>query len=273
MITLIVPVYNELPYIPRMMDSIANQTIPFSEVIFIDDGSTDGSAKMLQSFQYRLPNYRVIIHKKNMGVSATRNEGIKLAHGDYITFLDSDDALHPLAHEWMIEGANTGRNVLQFNHYRKYETRANPIMKWIVEPRAYGLEKDGYAGLPYCWCMVWNKLYKKSVIKHLFDTSLQYGEDEIFNLRLLLADEEIYQVKERQGTVIKHFENKQSLSHTKNLDSLIEQDRALNELLNEITKAGVEQYKIDAMIDLIKEHRDSVTYQKLGWEKGVEKHE
>lgn len=263
-ITLIVPIYNEAPYLERCFGSIRRQNVPFNEVILVDDGSTDGSQGIASKYGL-LNGWRFISHEGNMGVSASRNDGIESATGDYIAFLDSDDVLHPNAHEWMIEGAKTGRNILQFNHYRKYVARPNPIMKWMVEPRAYSLKKNGHSGLPFCWCMVWNKLYKKSAIKHLFDTSLQYGEDEIFNLRLLLDDEEIYQVKERQGTVIRHFENKQSLNHSKDLHSIKEQDGALNEILAEITEAGVEQYKIDALKELIAGHRGSATYQRLGW--------
>lgn len=267
-ITLVVPIYNEAPYLERCLESIRRQTVPFNEVILVDDGSTDGSQDIASKYGL-LHGWQVITHEENMGVSASRNDGIESTTGDYIAFLDSDDVLHPNAHERMVEGANTGRNVLQFNHYRKYEARLNPIMKWIVAPRAYSLKKDGHSGLPFCWYMVWNKLYKKSAIKHLFDTSLQYGEDEIFNLRLLLDDEGIHQVEEQQGTVIRHFENKQSLNHSKDLHSIEEQDRALNEILAEITEAGAEQYKIDALKELIAEHRGSATYQRLGW-KGEE---
>lgn len=269
-ITLVVPIYNEAPYLERCLESIRRQTVPFNEVILVDDGSTDGSQDIASKYDGLLNDWRVISHEKNMGVSASRNDGIESATGDYIAFLDSDDVLHPYAHERMIEGAKTGRNVLQFNHYRKYETRLNPVMKWKVEPNVYSLKENGHSGLPSCWCMVWNKLYKKSAIKHLFGTSLQYGEDEIFNLRLLLDDEGICQVKEREGTVIRHFENKQSLNHTKDLHSIEGQDRALNEILAEITKEGVEQYKIDALKELIAEHRGSATYQRLGWKEEEE---
>lgn len=94
-ISIIVPVYNAENYLRRCIDSILNQTYTDFELLLINDGSTDGSAKILEEIKESDSRIRVV-HKKNEGVSATRNLGLKLATGDYITFIDSDDFVDKL---------------------------------------------------------------------------------------------------------------------------------------------------------------------------------
>lgn len=94
-ISIIVPVYNAENYLRRCIDSIFEQTYTNFELLLINDGSTDGSAKILEEVKESDSRIRVV-HKKNEGVSATRNLGLKLATGDYITFIDSDDFVDKL---------------------------------------------------------------------------------------------------------------------------------------------------------------------------------
>lgn len=94
-ISIIVPVYNAENYLRRCIDSILEQTYTNFELLLINDGSTDGSAKILEEVKESDSRIRVV-HKKNEGVSATRNLGLKLATGDYITFIDSDDFVDKL---------------------------------------------------------------------------------------------------------------------------------------------------------------------------------
>ena len=87
--SIIVPVYNVEKYIKKCIDSILNQTYKNYEIIIINDGSTDNSSKIINNYK---KNKKIkIITQKNKGLSAARNKGIKLATGDYILFIDSDD--------------------------------------------------------------------------------------------------------------------------------------------------------------------------------------
>ena len=89
-ITIIVPIYNASKYLKRCIESIVNQTYNNLEIILIDDGSTDDSGSICDYFASKDKRIKVI-HKKNEGVSSSRNYGIKYSAGDYICFLDSDD--------------------------------------------------------------------------------------------------------------------------------------------------------------------------------------
>lgn len=94
LISIIVPLYNDELYMDKMLDSVLNQTYKNYELIFIDDGSTD---KGVEKIKHALSNGKfrglryTIIEKENGGASSARNEGIRLAKGKYLYFLDSDD--------------------------------------------------------------------------------------------------------------------------------------------------------------------------------------
>ena len=91
-LTVIIPAYNAEKYLPQCLDSVIGQTLKDIEVICVDDGSTDGSGKILDEFAARDRRLKVI-HQENAGVSAARNRGIKAARGRYLTFVDADDRI------------------------------------------------------------------------------------------------------------------------------------------------------------------------------------
>ena len=89
-LSVIVPVYNTEKYLRECLDSIINQTFRDIEIICVNDGSTDKSLEILK--EYALKDNRIkIIDKKNEGVAVARNEGIRIANGEFVCFMDSDD--------------------------------------------------------------------------------------------------------------------------------------------------------------------------------------
>lgn len=91
-VSVVIPVYNVEEYLIECLESVVNQTYRDLEIILIDDGSTDGSSKICDS--YALKDSRVsVIHQVNSGLSAARNRGIDQASSEYITFIDSDDVI------------------------------------------------------------------------------------------------------------------------------------------------------------------------------------
>lgn len=90
LISVIIPVYNVEKYIQRCIESIIDQTYKNIEIILVDDGSTDSSGKICDSYQVKDKRIKVI-HKKNGGLSDARNAGITCSTGEYIAFVDSDD--------------------------------------------------------------------------------------------------------------------------------------------------------------------------------------
>lgn len=91
-ISVVIPVYKAEKYLDRCVESVVNQTYKNLEIILVDDGSPDNCPKMCDKWAKKDKRIKVI-HKENGGVSSARNEGIKIATGDYITFCDADDEL------------------------------------------------------------------------------------------------------------------------------------------------------------------------------------
>ena len=102
-LSIIVPVYNAEEYLDRCLISILEQDFVSYEVILVDDGSTDSSPMICDRYSATDPRFRTI-HKENGGVSSARNAGLDLAKGEYVMFVDSDDALLPDALDALFEG-------------------------------------------------------------------------------------------------------------------------------------------------------------------------
>lgn len=103
MITVVIPLYNKRSSIACALDSVLNQSVLPIEIIVVDDGSTDGSAEIVNGFKHPLIR---LIQQLNSGVSAARNKGIEEAKGDWIAFLDADD-------EWLPEYLETMHSLSQ----------------------------------------------------------------------------------------------------------------------------------------------------------------
>ncbi|MBQ2802462.1 MAG: glycosyltransferase family 2 protein [Lachnospiraceae bacterium] len=103
LLTIIVPVYNILEYLPRCVHSITAQTYHNLEILLVDDGSTDGTDRLCDELAREDERIRVI-HKPNGGSSSARNLGIEQARGEYVGFVDSDDYISPNMYELLYEG-------------------------------------------------------------------------------------------------------------------------------------------------------------------------
>ena len=95
-ISVIIPVYNAEEYLDACLASIQDQSMPSFEAIMVDDGSTDSSALICDRYSATDPRFKNI-RKPNGGVSSARNAGLEIAQGEYVMFVDSDDALLPSA--------------------------------------------------------------------------------------------------------------------------------------------------------------------------------
>lgn len=101
LISVIIPVYNVEDYLEECIDSVLNQTYKKTEIILINDGSTDSSHIILERYSYY--SNIIILSQENSGQSVARNKGMKVAKGEYIYFLDSDDYISPKTFEDLIQ--------------------------------------------------------------------------------------------------------------------------------------------------------------------------
>ncbi len=119
-ISVIIPVYNVEKYLRRCLDSVLNQTFTDWQAICVNDGSPDNSAEILAEYAARDARF-VVVTKENGGLSDARNAGMKVATGDYILYLDSDDFIHPqtmeIAHHLAVRD---GSDIVSFTYDRIY---------------------------------------------------------------------------------------------------------------------------------------------------------
>lgn len=90
-LAVIVTNYNKAKYIEKCLDSIIKQTFRASEIIVVDDCSTDSSKEVLFKYKKKYPNLQLVFKEKNEGVSSARNTGLKIANSEYVTTIDADD--------------------------------------------------------------------------------------------------------------------------------------------------------------------------------------
>jgi len=190
--SVIIPVYNTEKYLNKCIKSVTDQKHNKTEIILIEDCSTDSSLKVCNSFKNN-PLVNIIRHKKNLGVSISRNDGILAAKGEYILFLDSDDWLYPGClrniEKLIIKKPKTeviiGRynsdgfpfnNEILFKNSNSNTFSANKFFSYINQ-------------LNFRPMIIWHYIVKKSLInnKKLYFIDVKNGEDEEFGVRLLCS--------------------------------------------------------------------------------------
>ena len=179
-VSIIMPVYNTAEYLATALDTILLQTLSDIEVICIDDGSTDDSLSILQT--YAMFDERVkIIQQENAGCGAARNRGIKEATGDFIIFLDSDDFFHPDMLQTMLETAEKeNSDIVMCGHTIFDNTWEKDTAVCGIDPhylkQAPIAPKDFPNDLFFCRGYLWEKLIKRSLI---IDNDLMFTTDEV----------------------------------------------------------------------------------------------
>ena len=181
MISVIIPVYNVEKYLNRCLQSVLNQTYAEIEVILVDDGSTDKSGEICDSF---LSDKRCkVIHQSNQGVSSARNKGLAVSTGEYVLFVDPDDWLDQEMLEKLLAGIGDADLAMCF-HYVANET-SNGKYEYLA-CRYYKIKEtytaeNVYYDILLKSAVLWNKLIKRDVIGELlFRVNMTYGEDSVF---------------------------------------------------------------------------------------------
>ena len=133
-VSIIIPVDQVENYLERAVDSALAQTLEEKEIILVDDGSLDASAQICDHYAQTYPELIQVIHKENEGLGMARNTGIRLATGEYIAFLDSDDAVEPEMYEEMY--AKAIEDQCDIVMWKRAEPPSFPLIqakKWICQ--------------------------------------------------------------------------------------------------------------------------------------------
>lgn len=178
--SVIVPIFNTERYLNHCICSLLNQTFTNFELILVDDGSTDKSGDICDDFAKKDPRI-IIIHKKNSGVSDSRNKGIDISKGKYIMFCDSDDIVHPQWIEMHINTLECNYNSLIVSNIACFWDdllhEFSNVKPYFTPIDYYSLFTEGLSGYPV------NKIFRKDIIvahNIRFDRNLPIGEDVTF---------------------------------------------------------------------------------------------
>ncbi len=189
LVSVIIGVYNCKAYLQKAFDSVREQSYRNLEVIVVDDCSTDGSGEFCDEYCMQDERFRVIHHEKNTGVSGPRNTGLRNAKGDYIYFMDADDYIHEEAIEALVEAIQeTGLELSVFDFVKTDKLDADTHSLRDKKPiEIVSTEKMIFEMLSIVcmkWCVLWNKLYKRTLLDGLFLNDAYSIEDQEFNIRV-----------------------------------------------------------------------------------------
>lgn len=218
-ISIIVPVYNIIEFLPRCLDSIVNQSLKDIEIILIDDGSDDGSEKICDEYANK-DNRIKVIHQKNAGLSIARNVGINHSNGKYILFVDSDDYIKLDSCEKLYEKAirNDG-DIVAADIIVSYAEKEYGLNRKMNTNHIYLGEKFIIDSIKIksMWAPVQFALYKRKLIvenKHYFKPGILH-EDELWTPQIYLFAKKVvylhynfYYYWQREGSIT-HQKNRE----------------------------------------------------------------
>ena len=218
-LSIIVPCYKVEAYLPKCLDSLVNQTLKEIEIICINDGSPDNCLKILKQYHKKYPNKIVIIDKQNEGLFKAREDGIKIAKGEYIGCVDSDDYVSLEYASKLYNAAKKENADICVCGFDRIDLETNKLYSREMTKFKYKsiiVEENQGALLPIN-SAVWNKIYKSSLLKEL--TKLKKPpiviEDVMFQL---LVDKNAHKIIFINDSLIYYMVRKDSIINTLNQD-------------------------------------------------------
>lgn len=207
-VSIIIPIYNTSKYLPMCLKSLISQTLQDVEIICINDGSTDNSLDIIN--KYASTDKRIkVVNQKNEGIGFSRNLGISMAKGEYITFVDSDDYLEPIAYELAYNKAKEnvadivifGANCIVENHEISKDTIKYFDLSSYFEdkeiPPCFTYKEIKDKLLKVSW-NIWNKIYKLEFVKqNKIEFINTYFQDSPFHLESIISADRISFINEK----------------------------------------------------------------------------
>ena len=251
-ISVIVPVYNAEPYLPRCLDSIISQSCIDFELLLIDDGSTDGSGIICDFYADRDGRIRVF-HKENGGVSSARNLGIDNAQGEWLYFVDSDDELLPGGLRTLVDNISDDVDVAmggfesvdELGNVTREATKSVNLRlsrKESVITLYRGQGCCGYFFLGYTW----QRLFRKSLVDRFslrFDTSIAIKEDTLFVMQYLrksngitqFATQPVYRYCQRPDSAMEQTKHGFDPKYVSSFFALVKMKHEVDSMFNRLS--------------------------------------
>lgn len=232
-ISVISTVYNIEPWIRRGLDSVLRQRFTDFELILVDDGSSDGCPRICDEYEHKDSRVRVV-HRKNGGVAAARNDGLRIAKGEYIAYFDPDDWVESDYLESLLDLCeNTGSKISVCNvcnHYADGRTDGNDYLKDGVIP----VDEFFNMIITHATFGMWDKLWHRDLLAGLcFDETVMAGED----LGTYKVYYEIGFVAATKRQLYHYCNRTSSVSHQVSLRNRIDRLRIVDEMIAGLRKS------------------------------------
>lgn len=189
-VSVVVPIYNMEKYLTRCLDCLINQTLSDMEIICVNNGSTDNSAKILNAYQTKYSKVK-IVNTQNTGVSAARNSGVEIANGEFIGFADPDDWVDTDYYEKLFNSVKaTNSEIAVSGILRVTKGKEHSHLSFVkVEETSDTNKKFELCQVPEK-SYVWNKIYNLQKLK---ETKIKFEEGIIYE-DLIWTPQVLYQL-------------------------------------------------------------------------------
>lgn len=224
-LSIITAIYNVAQYLPKCLDSLIFQSLKEIEIICVNDGSPDNSLAILKEYQEKDPRI-VIIDQKNQGLGAARNNAMKIARGEYIGFVDSDDWVDLDYFAKLYEAAKMAdadiavagilKHKKHYNRYNLFYKKQSIVSDKMAKFRLCSDRKHSFFN---CW----NKIYRASLIRDqqiVFSENMAF-EDVAFSVRAIFYAKNIVSVHD---TFYHYRERADSITRAKDIDGQKKKD-------------------------------------------------
>lgn len=214
-ISIVVPVYNVEEYLDRCINSICQQTYSDLEIILVDDGSTDNSRKICHKYK-EIDDRIIYLYQENSGVSVARNNGISIATGDYIGFVDSDDYIELEMYETLISMCIKYNSELGICGYNNIFPKTGKIVKSDILTETKELDISHFMKeilLGNIKGFLWNKLFRKELFEGiLLPSDIYYGED-LYTVINILDNKKDVKIMYSSNTLYNYIQHSSSVTH------------------------------------------------------------
>lgn len=260
-VSIIIPLYNAEKYIVQCIESVRHQTLPNIEIIIIDDGSTDASGVIADSYAEKDSRIKVL-HYENGGLVRARKRGVLAASAEYIGFVDADDWIEPCMYTEMLQIMQTYHVDIVLTEIIHYMINGEYVVKHPVQRGLYEYRRiveelypklvNSAGGLHPSVCI---KLFRKTMLKPVIDRmndNIKIAEDAFISYSYLSACKKAYVLEK----AFYHYRmNQESMCHKKNYSVLSETELMINELRK--------VYEENEYSDILLEVLDQVIYSSL----------
>lgn len=217
-ISVLMPAFNVEKYIAEAIDSVLNQTMSDFEMIIINDGSTDSTGEIVERYKEKDSRIRVY-HTENGGIAKVRNLALSYARGEYVTYIDSDDAVKEEYLECLYENVvkyNADIAVASFYKYADIEKKYYyVVLEQGYEVKAFtGLEvyQNYYSpvnGYNITFVVAWGKLFKRTLLEKLFFPNGKSHEDSftiykayLLTDKIIYVNKNLYMYRQRENSIM-----------------------------------------------------------------------